>query len=160
MTAKGTMYFDKKEYQLTLTRIINAPRELVWQAWTDSKHLQRWWGPKGFTNPTCNWDAKAGNKLYVEMKAPDGVVYPMNGEFREIIKPEKLIFTSAALDKNGKRLFEILNTIVFTEEGNATKLTISAVVSNITPEAAPYLAGMEEGWKQSIDRLEEYVAKI
>src|SRR5580692_2089725 len=104
--------------ELTITRTFNAPINLVWAAWTDSELLKNWWGPKGFTNPVCNWDIKKGNKIYIEMKAPDGVVYPMDGEFGDIIEQEKIVFTSAALDNNGKRLFEVHNTITFIEEGD------------------------------------------
>ena len=67
--------------ELTLTRIINAPRKLVWEAWTDVKHIKQWWGPNLFTNPLCEWEAKEGNKILVHMQAPDGTLYPMGGEF-------------------------------------------------------------------------------
>ena len=143
--------------ELTISRTFNAPRELVWKVWTDANHLKNWWGPKGFTNPLCEWPAQAGSKLLIHMKAPDGVIYPMDGEFREIIKPEKLVFMSAALDKNGGRLFEILNTIVFVEEAGKTKIVLHFVVSNVTAEGAPYLAGMEMGWNMSLDKLVDYI---
>ena len=89
------------------------------------------------------------------MKAPDGIVYPMDGEFHEIAEPQKIVFTSAALDKNGNRLFEVLNTVTFAEEGDKTKLNLHAAVSKITEEGRPYIDGMNEGWDQSIDRLNE-----
>ncbi len=143
--------------ELTITRTFNAPRELVWKAWTDEKHIEQWWGPKGFTNPVCNWNATAGGDILIHMKAPDGVIYPMDGQFQEIIKPEKLVFTSAALDKNGSRLFEILNTITFFEESGKTKIVLHFVVSKITPEGAPYLTGQEMGWNMSLDKLTNYL---
>lgn len=147
------------EKEMKLTRIVNAPRLLVFKAWTDREQLEKWWGPKGFTNPVCEVDTKPGGTMLIHMKSPDGIVYPMNGEYHEIVEPEKIVFTSAALDKNGNRLFEILNTVIFTEEDGKTKLSIHAVVSNIANEGKPYLDGMNEGWNQSIDKLDELVTR-
>ncbi len=141
---------------MTLTRTIHAPRELVWEVWTNEKHLQHWWGPKGFTNPVCDWKVKEGNKLLVHMKGPDGMVYPMDGQFIEVKKPERLVFISAALDGNGQRLFEVMNTVTFTEKDGDTEIVLHASVSNIRSEGAHYLEGMNAGWNQSIDKLERY----
>ena len=146
--------------ELTITRTFNAPRELVWKVWTDAQHLKNWWGPTGFTNPVCDWNAQAGNKLLIHMKAPDGVIYPMDGEFKEIIEQEKLVFTSAALDKNGGHLFEVLNTITFIEEGDKTKLILHFVASKITDEGAGYIGGMEMGWKLSLDKLDTLLGSL
>jgi uncharacterized protein YndB with AHSA1/START domain len=139
--------------ELTLTRIIDAPRELVFKAWTDAEQLTKWWGPAGYTNPVCEIDPKIGGAIYIEMKAPDGTVYPMNGNFTELIVPERLAFICGPLNKDGSHPFEVLNTITFLEQNGKTALTVTAKVSKVTPEAAPYLAGMNEGWSQSLDRL-------
>ena len=145
------------EKEMILERVINAPRELVFDAWTDPTQLEKWWGPKGFTNPICNVDAIPGGSMLIHMQGPDGIVYPMVGEFHEIVAPQKLVFTTAALDKNGKRLFEVLNTVTFSEEKGKTRLHLHAAVSNITEEGRRYVDGMNEGWNQSIDRLNDYV---
>jgi len=147
------------ENELTLTRMIHAPRALVWNVWTDPKLVAQWWGPKGFTNPVCKLDVRPGGSIRIDMPAPDGVVYPMTGTYHEIVEPSLLIFTCAALDKNGKLLFTVFNTITFAEQDGHTKLIMHASVSDITPEAATYLAGMETGWTQSLERLENFVAK-
>jgi uncharacterized protein YndB with AHSA1/START domain len=160
MTPSGTTHFNKTENSLTLTRIINAPRALVFKAWIDPRHLREWWGPKGFTNPRCDIDVRPGGAIRIDMRGPDGTVYPMSGEYLEIIAPSRIVFTSAALDKNGKPMFNVLNTIIFEEHNGKTKLILEAVASNVKPEAAMHIAGMEEGWKQSIDRLEAYVAAV
>jgi len=154
---EGYLRKVSSEKEMSITRIFNAPRQLVFKAWTDPEQLVKWWGPKGFTNPICEVDAKPGGTILIHMKAPDGMVYPMDGEFHEIVEPERLVFTSAALDKNGKRLFEVLNTVIFTEENGKTKLSLQAEVSNITAEGKPYLDGMNEGWNQSLDRLADLV---
>lgn len=140
---------------LVITRLFDAPIEVVFKAWTDSDSLQRWWGPKGFTNPRCEVDVRAGGAIRIDMRAPDGVVYPMIGEFREVHQPDRLVFTSGALDELGVPLFEILNTVLFEAEGGKTRLTLRAGVLTATAKAAPYLGGMEQGWSQSLDRLAE-----
>jgi uncharacterized protein YndB with AHSA1/START domain len=139
--------------ELTITRTFDAPRELVWEAWTNQKHIEQWWGPKGFTNPVCEWNAKVGGKINIHMKAPDGVHYPMDGVFGEIVKNEKIVFTSAALDKKGEHLFEILNTITFMDEGDKTKLVLHFIFSNIKPEGLKNIGGAEIGWNMSLDKL-------
>lgn len=146
------------EKEMTLSRIINAPREMVFRAWIEKDQLEKWWGPKDFTNPVCDVDFVPGGNILIHMQAPDGTLYPMNGEFHEIVEPEKIVFTSAALDKNGNRLFEVLNTVTFDDEKGKTKLTLHAAVSHITDEGRPYLDGMNEGWNQSIDRLNDLVS--
>lgn len=144
--------------EMTMERVISAPRKLVFEAWTDPSQLQKWWGPKGFTNPVCDVDPIPGGNILIHMKAADGVVYPMDGQFHEIVEPDKLVFTTAALDKNGKRLFEVLNTVTFSEENGKTKLHLHAAVSNISEEGRPYIDGMDDGWNQSIDRLNEHIS--
>ncbi len=148
------------ERGLVFTRVIDAPRELVWKAWTEPGHVAEWWGPQGFTNPVCELDVRPGGAIRIDMRGPDGTVYPMMGVFREIVAPERLVFTSVALDEKGKPLFEELNTVTFERHDGKTKLTIHASVSKATAEAEPYLAGMEQGWNQSLDRFAAYVVKI
>jgi uncharacterized protein YndB with AHSA1/START domain len=149
---------EQTNKELTITRIINAPRELVFKVWTAPNHLAQWWGPHGFTNPICEVDAKAGGKILIHMKGPDGVVFPLSGVYKEVVVPEKLIFVSWPVDANNKALFEVLNTITFEEQNGKTKLTMYANVSKITADAPPYLAGMEIGWNQTLERLEHYMA--
>jgi uncharacterized protein YndB with AHSA1/START domain/uncharacterized membrane protein YphA (DoxX/SURF4 family) len=147
------------ENELTLTRLIDAPRNVVWKVWTDPKLLAQWWGPKGFTNPVCEIDVYSGGSIRIDMCGPDGTVYPMTGKYLEIVEPQLLVFTSSALDKNGRPLFVVFNTVTFAEQSGNTKLVMHASVSDITPEAAPHLAGMETGWTQSLVRLEDFIAK-
>ncbi len=140
--------------ELTITRIFDAPRELVWKAWTDPKLLARWWGPMWFTNPVCEVDLRPGGAILIHMRGPDGVVYPMKGVFHEIVEPERLVFTSSAVEGKGDTtLLETINTVTFAELDGKTRLTLHAVVVKSTPEAAWMLAGMDEGWNTSLDRL-------
>jgi uncharacterized protein YndB with AHSA1/START domain len=146
------------ERELVITRVFDSPRELVFKAWTEPKHVAQWWGPHGFTNPVCELDVRPGGAIRIDMRGPDGTVYPMTGVYQEIVEPERLVFTSAALDEGGKPLFEVLTTVTFAAQGGRTTLTLEARVFNATAEAAPYLEGMAEGWNQSLDRFAAFVA--
>lgn len=146
--------------EMSLTRRVSAPPELVFRVWTDPKHLAEWWGPKGFTNPVCKADARAGGAILIHMRAPDGVVYPMTGRFVEIDRPHRLVFETAAIDGDGRPMFEILNTVMFTEIDGGTEIALVARVTSTTPAAPQYLSGMAQGWSQSLDRLAAYVARL
>jgi uncharacterized protein YndB with AHSA1/START domain len=147
------------EQELVLTRVFDAPRELVFKSWTDPRHVEKWWGPHGFTCPLCELDVRPGGAILIHMRGPDGRVYPMTGLYQEVVEPERLVFTSTALDDQGNALFEILNSIELTEQGAKTKQTLRARVIKRSAQAAPYLAGMEVGWTQTLERLAAYVAK-
>jgi uncharacterized protein YndB with AHSA1/START domain len=83
----------------------------------------------------------------------------MTGVYQEIVEPERIVFASAALDGEGRPLFGVLNTVTFAEQGGKTTLTVQARVVESTPEASPYLQGMEAGWTQSLERLGAHVTK-
>ncbi|MGH7024704.1 MAG: SRPBCC family protein [Caulobacteraceae bacterium] len=139
---------------LVLERVLAAPRALVWHAWTDPAALARWWGPAGFSNPVCEFDARPGGAIRIEMMGPDGAIYPMDGRIEAIEPPARLVFTAGALGPDGKRLFDVRNTLELKEEGRATRLTLEARATAIhDPAAAGHLAGMEQGWTSSLERL-------
>ena len=148
-----------REKDLVLTRILNVPRERVWKAWTDPTQLAMWWGPRGFTNPVCAVDLRPGGALRIDMRGPDGIVYPMVGVYREIVAPERLVFTASALDAERRPLFEVLNTVSFAAQGRMTRLTVEARVISRNAGADGYLAGMEQGWIQTLDRLAAHISK-
>jgi len=140
--------------ELTLTRIYGTPRSIVFKAWTDPKHMARWWGPRGFTNPVCEMDVRPGGRIRIDMRGPDGTVYPMGGVFHEIVEPERLVFTSTAFeDEHGHAKLENLNTVTFVEQNGTTKLTLHVRVLKFSPELAAALDGMEQGWSESLYRL-------
>jgi uncharacterized protein YndB with AHSA1/START domain len=145
---------------VVITRIFDAPRELVFKAWTDPKHVAQWWGPKGFTNPVCEMDVRLGGALRIVMRGPDGAEYPMTGVFREIVAPERLVFTNVAIDRQGKPLLEGLTTVTFTDLGGRTKLTLETRAVARVDYASRMLEGMGTGWTQSIDRLGEHIARM
>jgi uncharacterized protein YndB with AHSA1/START domain len=149
-----------EEQELVLTRVFDAPRELVFKAWTDPKRVAQWWRPRGFTNPVCELDVRPGGAIRIHMRGPDGTVYPMTGVYQEVVEPERIVFTSAALDAEGNALFELLTTVTFAEQGGKTKQILRARVIKRTAQAAQYLKGMEAGWTQSLEHLAESLAMM
>lgn len=148
--------------EFVIIREYAAPRELVWQACTEAEHLAQWWGPRGFTAPVCEWDAKPGNEIYVVMCAPDGMRYPMGGKFLEVVPSEKLVTLTGALDENGDLMFEIHHTLTLVElPDGRTRLTMrSRVVKMIAPDAGRYIGGFEAGMTQSLERLTDVLGKM
>jgi uncharacterized protein YndB with AHSA1/START domain len=145
--------------EVTITRVFDAPRPLVFRMWTDPRHLARWWGPSGFSNPVCELDVRPGGRIWIIMRAPDGAEHPMSGTFHEIVEPERIVFMAVAEDNHGKRFLESLTRVTFEEQGQKTRLTVQASAVGLDPVAARMLAGMQAGWSQSIDRLQALVAE-
>src|SRR5262249_60252237 len=94
------------EASITLIRVFNAPRALVWKAWTDPKMNAQWFGARGFTNPVCELDAHPGGKLRIVMRGPDGNDYPMKGEFREVVARGRLVVSNAAPANQARHLLQ------------------------------------------------------
>ena len=159
---------DQLKKELTITRIFDAPRDLVWKAWTDQKILQKWWGPKGVTNPICEWDARPGGKIYIVMLAgkelgpAEGMKWPMKGTFKEVIPQSRLVFVGGALDdvdRGSDTFIEHEVTVDFEDLGGKTKMNLHVVITKARgPKAPAALQGMTEGWNQQIDKLSELVA--
>jgi len=148
------------QWDLVMTRTFDAPRELVFRAWTDPKQVQKWWGPHGFTNPRCEVDARRGGAIHIDMRAPDGVVYPMKAVFEEVTAPERLVFVTSALDAKGNSMFDVRNTVTLVDRRGKTELTLQAQVIQATAVAPQYLKGMEVGWSQSLERLEAHLRSL
>jgi uncharacterized protein YndB with AHSA1/START domain len=160
MAARNSPVAKARDVEISLERIFDAPRELVFKAWTDPSHLARWWGPQGFTNPVCELDLRPGGRIRIDMTGPDGAVYPMTGTFHEVTPPERLVFTAVAEDLDGNPLLESLTTVIFVEQGSKTKLIVQASAVAVTPLGKDYLQGMEEGWTQSLARLGDLIDAI
>ncbi|MPZ09327.1 MAG: SRPBCC domain-containing protein [Kiloniellaceae bacterium] len=145
-------------FTVTFTRHFSAPRDLVFKLWTDPAHLAKWWGPAGFTNPVCEFDARAGGHIYIDMRAPDGTVYPMEGTVEEILPPERLVLRCTCCgDDSGEPGIESITTVTFETEPGGTRLVVEARVTKAEAFAADALAGMEQGWSETLDRLADAV---
>lgn len=142
----------------TLTRVFDAPRALLWQAWTDPKMMAQWFGPRHFTSSVPQLDVRPGGALRIIMHGPNGNDYPCAGVFIEVVKPERLVFTNNAVDNDGKVMLEGKTTATFTEQDGKTTMTLKTFAVGHVAVAKQMLAGMEIGWTQSIDKLEELVA--
>jgi uncharacterized protein YndB with AHSA1/START domain len=141
------------ECDVTVTRVFDAPRDLVFRMWIDPAHLMRWWGPRGYTNPVCELDARVGGAIFVRMRSPDGRVVLMNGAFREIVESERLVLNAVVAMPDGEAMFEGLVTATFEDEHGRTRLTVREQAFALVPAAAPILAGMENSWTESLKRL-------
>ena len=152
----------KKE--ITVVRTYDAPREKVWQAWTDPEQLREWWAPRGFTNPTVEIDAKVGGELYIVMQAGDnmgamsGMKAPMKGVFSEVVAPEKLAFSNEALDESGNVILSGETSVTFEDVGGKTKMTVRTGAEGDGPNVEMMLGGMEQGWNEQCDKLAEFLA--
>jgi len=141
-----------------MSRVFDAPRDLMFRIWTEPEHLLRWWAPHDYTVPHAAFDARPGGRLRIDFRAPDGFTFANYGDVKEVVPPERLVFTTEYRE-DGKLLVVSLVTATFAEEGaRRTRVTIKSDVTFAEPEAAPSLAGMEEGWNQQVDKLELYAA--
>ncbi|HEX4342174.1 MAG TPA: SRPBCC domain-containing protein [Verrucomicrobiae bacterium] len=156
------------EPTLTIERIFDAPRELVWKVWTEPKHILHWWGPKDFIAPYCTVDLKVGGKFHFCMRAPDGNEYWNVGVLREITAPEKIVWVMYFSDKDGHIRkptdygmgadfpSELHDAITFdVHEGKRTKLTLR----RNTPVSVSKKYGEGMGWNQSLDRFAVELAR-
>ena len=142
------------EAELVITRIFDAPRSLVFRAWIEPAHLARWWGPKGFTTVSCDIDVRAGGTWFRLMRAPDGSEHRKRGVYREIVEPERLVFTYASEDADGNPGHETLVTVTFADVGGQTKLTLhQGVFESVVARNAH-----EGGWTSCLERFADYLA--
>jgi uncharacterized protein YndB with AHSA1/START domain len=135
------------------TRVFDAPRELVFDAWTDAKHISNWWGPRGFTTTTHEMDVRPGGKWLFDMHGPDGTDYPNEVVYLEVVRPERIVYTHGPVP-----IFDV--TVTFEEEGGKTKMTMRSVFA--TAESRDQVAeefGAIEGMHQTLDRLGEELAR-
>ncbi|MFA5388760.1 MAG: DUF1579 family protein [Candidatus Omnitrophota bacterium] len=162
-------YNRKTEEEILITRIFDAPAEVLFKEWTDPEHLKRWWGPRGFTLPVYTADLKPGGVTHYCMRSPEGKDYCGIGTFREITSPERIVYNDAFADEKGNPVsaaYYGLNTgwpmetkvsVTFEEqEGGKTKLTLR----HTAPGApASELKLCREGWSESLDKLAEELAR-
>jgi uncharacterized protein YndB with AHSA1/START domain len=158
---------DKKE--LTIVRTFDAPRELVWKAWTDSEMIKQWWGPNGVVIPKCEIDLKVGGKIYIVMEAGEamgsykGMRWPMLGTFTAVEPNGKLSYDVKAWtegqNENGASTIDQITELTLTEENGKTKLTLKAVIFKTGPKAEMAVQGMQAGFTQQLEKLAAFLAE-
>jgi uncharacterized protein YndB with AHSA1/START domain len=149
---------NTSDREIIISRLINAPRELVWEAWTDPKHLEKWWGPTGFTTTTKEFSFKVGGVWRHIMHGPDGTDYPNESIFEEIVKPERMVYLHGGGDDEGVNDAQFRATVTFEDEGSKTRVTMKSVFK--TAKQRQHVVekyGAIEGGKQHLANLEEYV---
>ena len=155
--------------RMVVTRVFDAPRELVWKAWTDPKYVMQWWGPKGFTSPICKMDFRVGGKFLICTTTPDGQEFWHGGEYHEIVPLEKIVSSMYFSDSEGNKVepaqlgieHEAIegahDVILFEDLGNGrTKLTF---IGNEPMESAKN-SGQLEGWNEQLDKVAAVVAGL
>jgi uncharacterized protein YndB with AHSA1/START domain len=156
-----------EESVLVVERVFDAPRELVWKAWTEPEAVMRWWGPKGFTSPACQIDLRVGGRYLWCMRSREGQEYWSTGVYRELVQPERLVCTNSFADAEGNPVpashygipedfpEETLTTLTFEELGGKTKLTLRTEGM----PAGEAQANANTGWNQAFDKLAAYLAQ-
>jgi uncharacterized protein YndB with AHSA1/START domain len=133
--------------ELVITRTFDAPRELVWKAWTERARALHWWKPKDFTTPVLEMDVRPGGRWRVVMRSPEGQEYTQRGEFREISPPERLVFTLAWGTDAPED--EHLVTVTFAERGRQTEMTFRKGPFTSSSQRR----GEHDGWNEAFDHL-------
>jgi uncharacterized protein YndB with AHSA1/START domain len=145
--------------EIRISRVFDAPRELVWRAMTDPKHVVNWWGPTGFTTTIEVMEVRAGGVWRHVMRGPDGTDYPNNSLFKEVVAPERLVYSNSDGKEGG--IYFVATWSFDTLEANKTKLTIHMVFP--TAEARDFVVkeyGAIEGGKQTLGRLAGYLPSM
>lgn len=153
----GELVEDTSDREMSITRVVDAPRELVWKIWTEPEHVREWWGPNGFTNTIHKMDVNPGGEWLLTMHGPDGTDYPNHIKFIEIIKPERLIYDHGQPEDGGQfRTF-----VRFDEEGGKTRVSMKGVFKTVEYRRMVIEKyGALEGQQQHIARMEAYLTKI
>jgi uncharacterized protein YndB with AHSA1/START domain len=156
MGAAMNLVTEPADRVLVITRVFDAPRELVFKAWTQPEHMARWFGPRGFDSKVLKHDLRPGGSYRIHMLGPDGDHWSQ-GVYREVVPPERLAMTFGWADANGNRTRpETTLTLLFEDVGGKTKLTLhNAVFESVTARDMH-----NEGWTSSLDCLAEYLATV
>jgi len=141
---------------LVITRMFDAPRPLVFNAWIDPAQAASWWGPQGFTTLFCEMDVRVGGSYRLGMRSPEGTDHIKQGVYREITPPERLVFTYAWEDADGRPGPQTLVTVTFAEHGTQTKLTLHQAAF----EAVSARDSHRRGWTSCMERFAQYLATL
>ena len=153
MVENNNPSLQTRDRELLITRVFDAPRSLVFKAWTEPERLKQWWGLRGAVTLSCELDVRPGGLWRTRAKGPDGGEFVSHCVFQEIVEPERLVFTFAWEDADGKPKRETLVTITFVEQNGKTLLTFhQGIFESVTARD-----GHEEGWRGFFDHLSDYL---
>lgn len=158
--------------ELVITRVLNAPRELVYKVWSEAEHLKRWWGPQGFEVEVVQLDFRPGGTFHYSMRSPEGDRMWGKFAYQEIEAPDRIVWLNSFADEAGQVVrapfgelipLEIRNNVTFSESGGATTVTLRTSPFRATEEERRFFIGMfesmQQGWGGTFDQLEQYLAK-
>lgn len=153
----ATTFTTPSDREIVATRVVDAPRRLVWEAWTNPKHVPHWLtGPEGTTMPVCEIDLRVGGEWHFVWRQPDGSEMEMRGVYREIVPPQRLVNTESW----GGDWAETLNILILTEEDGKTTMVCTVLYPSKDARDRALGTGMLEGWSQSYDHLDEYLPRM
>jgi uncharacterized protein YndB with AHSA1/START domain len=152
-----TTFTTPSDREIAMTRVFDAPRKLVFDAWTKPEHVPNWMlGPPGWTMPVCEMDLRPGGAWHYVWRKSDGAEMEMHGTFREIVPPERLVSTESW----GGDWPETINTVTLTEENGKTTMTLTVLYPSKEARDRALQTGMKDGVNMSFNRLAEYLATI
>ena len=156
MTEPMTAETSTADREIVLTRLVNAPPALVFEAWTNAEHVGRWWGPRGFTTTTHEMDVRPGGVWRHTMHGPDGVDYPDLIVYREVVRPERLVYDLGSALEDDPGPFHV--TVTFDDRDGKTFITMRLVFASAAErDMVVEQSHAIEGGNQTLDRLEEYL---
>ncbi|HEY3116343.1 MAG TPA: SRPBCC family protein [Chloroflexota bacterium] len=147
---------SSSDREIVMTRVFDAPRELVFEAHSKPEHVSKWWGPRGTSLWRCDMDFRPGGAWRYVVQGADGTENPFKGVFREILPPEKIVWTFI-YDVEPYTAYEIIETMSFTEHEGKTTLTTRSVFPSVEIRDGMIASGMEQGSREAMDRLEEHL---
>ena len=151
MPERNSDTLTASDRELVITRVFDAPRDLVWKAWTDPARIKQWLAPNGFTVPVAEGELRPGGAWRSSMRKPDGTELWLGGVYREIVEPKRLVFTHAWLDDKGKPGPETLVTVTLTERAGKTEMNFRQTGF----DSVESREGHARGWTECFDKLEE-----
>ena len=152
-----TSYATPNDTEIVITRVVEAPRHIVFDAWTDPHHIPQWMtGPEGWTMPVCEIDLRPGGTWHYVWRKANATEMDMSGVVREVVRPERLVTT----ERWGPEWPETINTLVLTESGGRTTIALTVTYPDKAARDAALQTGMKDGMDNSFANLEELVKKL
>lgn len=148
---------DDAPSELHLRRFFAAPRQLVFDAWTKPEMVREWWGPNGFTIPSCEIDARQGGEFLIQMMRPDGTMGALKGRYVEFYPPYRFHYIGSPLDKDGNPMAETWTSVYFEEKNGGTEVVLDGHFTKNPLNTGLFVKGSREGWIQMLDKLAEFV---
>jgi uncharacterized protein YndB with AHSA1/START domain len=140
--------------EIVMTRVFDAPRDLVFEAHTSCEHMSRWWGPRKYEVVSCEIDFRPGGKWRIVHRDPDDEEYAFHGEYREIVRPDRIVWT---FEFEGMPGHVSVETLTLEDHDGKTTFTGTSVFDSVADRDGMLESGMESGAAETMDRLDEYL---